>query len=81
MEGDRAGGGGAYQHGDWLGSTVRSRRRGGSESPAAGTAVFDGPDVDAGAGRAGAFDSGGQDAGATGVGVCAVEPAGGDGAD
>ena len=42
VEGDRAGGGGAYQHGDWLGSTVRSRRRGGSESPAAGTAVFEG---------------------------------------
>ncbi len=81
VEGDRAGGGSPYPHGDWLGPTVRWRRGGGPESPAAGTAGFDGPDVDAGAGMASALDMSGGDAGATGMGVCAVEPARGDGAD
>ncbi len=81
MEGDCTGSGGTDWYGDWVGAALWAGGGSGSEVKAVGTAVFDGPDVDAGAGRAGAFDSGGQDAGATGVGVCAVEPAGGDGAD
>ena len=81
LEGNRAGGRGAYQHGDRVGPTLWSGRRSGPEIAAAGTAVLDGPDADVGPRVAGALDFGGRDAGATGIAVCAVEPTGGHGID